>query len=69
MSLVDSSHIEGTRMRRDVHYHLRGGKPSMTIWNRDVSEKSCQKCHRGAYEYEKVCPRCGSDLDGMTNEC
>lgn len=62
MSLVDSKHIEGTRIRRDAHYFLKDMKPAMKIWSRDTSEKMCEKCNRGAYDYEKVCPRCGGEL-------
>ena len=70
MSLVNSEHLTPARGKRDAHYFLKNMKESMTIWNREPAEKNCEKCHRGAYPYEKVCPRCGNDLDdGMTNEC
>ena len=62
MSLVDSDHVTGTRMRRDCHYRNINGKAGMVIWNREVSTRSCEKCNRGAFEYEKVCPRCGGKI-------
>ena len=63
MSLVDSDHVSATSVRRDCHYRLKDGKPSMAIWSRDVAERNCPKCYRGAYPHEKVCPRCGEKLD------
>jgi uncharacterized paraquat-inducible protein A len=63
MSLVNSEHLTATHVKRDAHYYLKDMKPAMKIWNREHSEKSCVKCNRGAYEYEKVCPRCGGKIE------
>ena len=65
MSLVESTHLTPTSVRRDAHYTLKNMKPSMTIWQRETSKKMCKKCFYGDpfNPEEKICRRCGGEME------
>lgn len=69
MSLVDPTHVETTRMRRDCHYEMKPGANgqlamSMKIWMRDIGDTRCPNCFFNPMFYkDNKCPKCGSELE------
>ena len=69
MSLVDPTHVEGTRIKRDCHYEMKARPDgslamSMKIWMRDSGDRYCPKCNFNPHFLsDGKCPRCGAVVE------
>lgn len=68
MSLVDPTHVEGTRDRNNCHYQMVPGPNGLTmgmsLWYKQEPGYRCTECFFKPFFHDSHrCPKCGGRLE------